>query len=102
MHRRILDSFRGQKDLFMGNSEKNDGNTVVFEGYLKNNLDDKNNYINNLDSFVNEKDPKVTLSRSSTSVDSSFLLKKKRGNLMTSFREIMHPGHQVKVSEKSY
>ena len=51
----------------MSENEKHNGNTVGFEGYLKNNLDDKNNDITILNMFVIEKDPKVTLSRSSTS-----------------------------------
>ena len=103
MRKRIMESFREQKDLFMINdNEKHNGNTVGFEGYLKNNLDEKNTDINNLNMFVNEKDPKVTLSRSTSTVHSSFLMKKKRGNLMTSFREVNNPGYQKKVSEKTW
>ena len=103
MRKRIMESFREQKDLFMINdNETHNGNTVGFEGYLKNNLDEKNNEINNRNMFVNEKDHKVTLIRSTTSVQSSFLIKKKRGNLMTSFREVINPGYQKKVSDKSW
>ena len=83
MRKRIMESFREQKDLFMrSENEKHNGNTVGFEGYLKNNLDDKNTDITNLNMFLIEKDPKVTLSRSSTS-------------------EVTNPGYQKKVSEKN-
>jgi hypothetical protein len=85
MRKRIMESFREQKDLFMMSD-----------------LDEKNNDINNPNIFVNEKDPKVPLRRSRTSVQSSFLIKKKRGNLMTSFREVTNPGYQKKVSEQSW
>ena len=103
MRKRIMESFREQKDLFMtSDNEKHNENKVAFEGYLRNNLDGKNNDINNLNIFVNEKDTKVTLSRSTTSVHSSFLIKKKRKNLMTSFREVTNPGYQKKVSEQSW
>ena len=49
---------------------------------MKNNIDGKNYDISNLNIFVKEKDPKVTLSRSSTS-------------------EVTNPGYQKKVSEKN-
>ena len=38
----------------MSENDKHNGNTVGFEGYLKNNLDDKNNDITNLNMYVIE------------------------------------------------
>ena len=73
---------------------------------LKNTLDGKKYDINNINMFVNEKGPKGRLSRSTTfahrSVVSSFLVKKKRENLMTSFKEVNTSGCQKKVSAQSH
>ena len=60
---------------------------------------------NNINMFLNEKGPKVRLSRTTTfvhrSVVSSFLMNKTRENQMTSFKEVNAPGCQKKVSKQS-
>ena len=81
-------------------------NKVVVERYLKNNKDydkdmlkhilgdDKDKKNNNLNIYVNDKDPKPNLSRRSTSVQRN----KKNTNLITSFREMDILGYKKQVT----
>ena len=96
-----MESFREHKDDFSDSEvEEHLVNKVVVERYLKNHLSDINNN-NNLNIYVNDKDPKPKLSRRSTSVQrsvvSSFLSNKKKNNLITSFREMNNLGYQKQV-----
>jgi hypothetical protein len=102
--RRVLESFREQKYSSEDSDTEGLVNKVVVERYLKNNLSDKNNNTN-LNIYVNETEPKLKLSRRTTSVQrsvvSSFLMKKKSSNLITSFREINNLGYEKQVSKLS-
>ena len=81
-----MESFREHKDLFLAGDNQNN---LSHKGYMQNNLE-----ISNLKNNI-MKDSKLEqrkLNRRTTSVQkntmSSFLVKKKRSLLMTSFREM--------------
>ena len=84
--KRIMESFCEHKDLFLAGDNQNN---LSHKGYMQNNLE-----ISNLKNNI-MKDSKLEqrkLNRRTTSVQkntmSSFLVKKKRSLLMTSFREM--------------